>query len=106
MTNLMDTSDVKSLVGMKIAQDSGVKTSSLDPSAAKKAAQEFESLFLGQMMQHMMSSVSTDPVFGGGPGEDMFKSVMVDEWAKEAAKSGGVGLSSAIQRELLKTQEV
>lgn len=103
---LSDTSPVQSLVGMKLAQESGTKTTAFDATTAKKAAQEFESLFLSQMMQHMMSGVSTDPVFGGGEGEKMFKSVLVDEWAKQATQAGGVGLSSAIQSQLMKTQEV
>lgn len=99
-------SNVQSLLGMKMAQQSAVKTTTTDAKAAEKAAQEFESLFLGQMMQHMMAGVGSDAVFGGGSGEQMFKSVLVDEWAKEAAKAGGVGLSGAIQQQLLKNQEV
>ena len=104
--DMTDTSNVQSLAGMKLAQQSGTKTTALSTEQAQKVAKEFESLFLGQMMQHMMSGVGTDPLFGGGSGEEMFKSVMVDEWAKQATQAGGIGLSDSIQRQLLKTQEV
>lgn len=101
-----DNNGIMTLAGMKLAQESPVKTTNLDPAAAKTAAKQFESMFLSQMMQHMMEGVNTNPVFGGGKGEEMFKSVMVDEWAKKATAAGGIGLSAAIQRQLMKTQEV
>lgn len=101
-----DNNNVMTLAGMKLAQETPVKTTTADPAAAKAAAKQFESMFLSQMMQQMMSGVGADPMFGGGQGEEMFKSVLVDEWAKKATAAGGVGLSDAIQRQLLKTQEV
>ena len=101
-----DSNNVMTIAGMKLAQEAPVKTTGLDPEAAKAAAKQFESMFLSQMMQQMMSSVKADPMFGGGKGEEMFKSVLVDEWAKKATAAGGIGLSDAVQRQLMKTQEV
>ena len=76
-----------------------------DPAVAKKVAQQFEGTFITQFLGEMFSGISTDGPFGGGQGEEMFRSLMMDEYGKQIAAQGGFGLSSAIQRELLKTQE-
>ncbi|HUO99307.1 MAG TPA: rod-binding protein [Rhizomicrobium sp.] len=74
--------------------------------AAKKAAQDFESVFLSQMLGSMFEGISTDPPFGGGQGEEVFRSLMIDEYGKQIASQGGIGLADSITRELLKGQEV
>ena len=67
-------------------------------------AQAFESSFLSIMLQQMFSGVQTSAPFGGGPGEDMFKSFMTDAFAKQMAKGGGVGVADAVTKEMLKMQ--
>jgi Rod binding domain-containing protein len=71
---------------------------------AKDAAQKFESQFLAQMVGQMFEGVKTDGPFGGGFGEEMFRSVMADAMADKMTKAGGIGLSDTIQREILKMQ--
>jgi Rod binding domain-containing protein len=73
---------------------------------AKKLAQQFEGVFVSQMLGEMFEGISTDGPFGGGEGEGMFRSLMIDEYGKQIAAQGGIGLAPAITRELLKTQEV
>jgi len=73
---------------------------------ARKTAQEFEAFFLGQMLQPMFSNISAEEPFGGGPGEDIWRSMQVDEFGKAIAKSGGIGIGDALFREILKMQEV
>lgn len=70
----------------------------------KQTAQEFEASFLSVMMQQMFAGVSTDGPFGGGPGEAMFRSVLTDAMAKQVARTGGVGIAPAVEREMLKLQ--
>lgn len=70
----------------------------------KETAQNFEASFLSVMMQQMFEGVKTAAPFGGGQGEEMFKSVMADAMSKQVAKAGGVGLSHTIEREMLKLQ--
>ena len=77
-----------------------------DPLAAKKAATAFEGVFITQFVSEMFSGISTDGPFGGGQGEEMFRSLMIDEYGKQIAAQGGFGLSDAVQRQLLKTQEI
>ena len=72
---------------------------------AKTAAQNFEGVFLSQFLGQMFEGISTDGPFGGGQGEQMFRSLMLDEYGKQIAAQGGIGLASSVTRELLKTQE-
>ncbi|HVV64474.1 MAG TPA: rod-binding protein [Rhizomicrobium sp.] len=74
--------------------------------AAKKAAQEFEGVLISQMLSDMFDGVKTDGPFGGGPGEEMFRSLMIDQYGKQIAAQGGLGLSGEITRELLNRQEL
>jgi len=52
----------------------------------------------------MFSSIKADETFGGGQGEDMFRSLMVDQYAKGLQQRGGLGLASAVQAQILKNQ--
>jgi Rod binding domain-containing protein len=70
----------------------------------KETADNFEASFLSALLQPVFDSISTAPPFGGGQGEDAFKSFMVDAIAKQTVKAGGIGLSADIQREMLKMQ--
>jgi flagellar protein FlgJ len=69
-----------------------------------KTAQDFEASFLSVMLQSMFQGVKQQEPFGGGQGEEMFKSFMSEAMAKQMAKAGGIGLSKAVQAEMLKMQ--
>jgi peptidoglycan hydrolase FlgJ len=71
---------------------------------AKTTAQAFEASFLSSMLQQMFAGVKTDGPFGGGFGEEMFRSVMTDAMGRQMAKAGGVGIADTVQREILKLQ--
>lgn len=69
-----------------------------------KTAQDFEASFLSVMLQSMFEGVKQQEPFGGGQGEDMFKSFMSEAMAKQMARTGGVGLAKSVQNEMLKMQ--
>ena len=69
-----------------------------------QTAQNFEASFLTTMLQTMFQSVSTSPPFGGGEGEDMWKSFLGEAMAKQMARRGGIGVSNAVEKEMLKLQ--
>ncbi|MEW5687836.1 MAG: rod-binding protein [Pseudomonadota bacterium] len=79
-------------------------TADLARGKAKDAAQKFESQFLSTMLQHMFEGIETDGPFGGGEGEQMFRSLMTEAMGKQMTKAGGIGLTDTIQREILKMQ--
>jgi flagellar protein FlgJ len=76
-----------------------------DPAAATKAAKDFEAVFINQILGAMFESIPTDGPFGGGPGEGIFRSMMIDQYSKTIAAQGGFGLADAVKRELLQAQE-
>ncbi|HYG88851.1 MAG TPA: rod-binding protein [Azospirillum sp.] len=82
--------------------------SKVDPATRaklRKAADEFEAQFFGQMLAPMFETIETDPTFGGGHGEEMFRSLLVNEYGKQVSQRGGFGISDAVYRELLRAQE-
>ena len=73
--------------------------------AATKSAKEFEGVFIAQFLGSMFQGIPTDGPMGGGQGEEMFRSLMVNEYAKSIADKGGFGLANAVSRQLLRHQE-
>src|SRR3954468_18267886 len=69
-----------------------------------ETARKFESQFLSIMLQQMFEGVKTSAPFGGGPGEDMFKSFMTDAMGQQMTRAGGIGIAETVQREMLKLQ--
>ena len=73
--------------------------------AAKKAGKDYEGVFISEFMGQMFDGISTDGPFGGGQGEQMFRSLMLDQYGKQIAARGGFGLSDVITKQLLAHQE-
>lgn len=69
-----------------------------------KTAEAFEGQFLGIMLQSMFQGTDADAPFGGGQGEQMFRSFLTDAIAKQTVKAGGLGIAAVVQREMLKLQ--
>jgi Rod binding domain-containing protein len=46
-----------------------------------------------------------DEVFGGGHGEEMWRSMLNQEYGKEVAKSGRLGIADNVTKAMLKMQE-
>jgi Rod binding domain-containing protein len=73
---------------------------------AREAAESFEAFFISQMLADMFAGIETDPLFGGGPGETVFRSLMIDEYGKSVASTGGVGIADSVLREIVRLQEI
>jgi peptidoglycan hydrolase FlgJ len=76
-----------------------------DPAAARKTAEDFESFFLSQSFESMFAGVDADSVFGGGSAETVYRSLLLQEYSKVAARRGGIGIANAVQQEVLRAQE-
>src|SRR3546814_4296075 len=76
-----------------------------DRAAAREAAENFEAVFVSQMVSHMFAGIQEDSLFGGGQAGDLFGSMLHDEYGRALAKSGGVGLADQVMRQILKLQE-
>ena len=79
------------------------------PGAAQawKSAQDFEAMALSQFLAPMFESVdSSKSMFGGGEGEATFRPMLTQEYGKQLAKAGGLGLALPIYHQILHLQEV
>jgi flagellar protein FlgJ len=72
----------------------------------ESAATEYTSIFFSQLLQGMFSGRETDPMFGGGHGEDVYKDMLITEYGKILAQDDKTGVEEALKRTLLKLQEV
>ena len=77
-----------------------------NPAALRRAAEDFEAFIITQMFEYMIVDVDTDGPFGGGPGERIFRSLLMQEYGAATAKQGGFGIADTIVRQMLATQEV
>lgn len=89
----------------KMSQLERAKRAAKSKNEIDRVAEDYEAVFLSQMLQHMFAGVDLDPT-ADGPGEDIYKSMMVDEYGKILARSGGIGVADYVKREMLKMQEV
>jgi len=72
---------------------------------ARKTGEEFEAFFLTQMLEHMFKGVPTDGYFGGGYGEGVYRTLMLQEYGRVLSKAGGIGVADMVGRELMRLQE-
>jgi len=70
-----------------------------------KAAQEFEAMFLAQLLQPMFEGVEMSPMGGDSPGSGVYKEMLVKEYGKAVAEAGGIGIADQVQQEMLRLQE-
>jgi Rod binding domain-containing protein len=94
-------SAMTALQNQPLAAPAGFK----NDAAMDKAAKEFEGVFITQFLGSMFSGIKTDGPTGGGQGEEMFRSMMIDKYAEGLVKQGGFGLASSIKAQMLKMQE-
>jgi Rod binding domain-containing protein len=70
----------------------------------RRAAEDFEAVFLGQFVAGMMHGLSAEGPLGGG--DDPFAAMLREEYGRLIARSGGIGIAASVMRQLLRAQEV
>lgn len=71
----------------------------------RKVAEDFEAVFIGQMLKPLFENLGAEEPFSGGESEKMWRGLQVDEYGKAITKAGGIGLSDTILKEMIKLQE-
>lgn len=72
----------------------------------KQTAQDFEKVFLEQSFDRIAQGGGEDgPLGASGTGGDVYRSMLVKEYAGEVVKSGGVGIADAVYKQMLQIQE-
>ena len=106
----MSSLDLQMQTDMAMSQSRKLPNTNLGKDAnvdrIRDTAVEFEAMFISQMMRPMFEGIKTAAPFGGGAGEDMWRSLQIDEYGKSIARSGGIGIADAVMQEMLKMQEM
>lgn len=71
----------------------------------EKVSQDFESLFIGMMLEHMFTDSVGDHAFGDKETADVYKGMVTEQYGKEIARAGGIGIAGYVKTELLRLQE-
>lgn len=70
----------------------------------KEAADDFEAMFVSEMLNNMYDQVEVDPLFGGGQAEETWRGMITQEYGKEIVKAGGIGMSKEIMAKMIEMQ--
>jgi Rod binding domain-containing protein len=69
-------------------------------------AQNYESMFLETVFKQMTSGLTGEgPLGTEGDGGEIWRGMLVDEYARKVNTSGGVGIADSVYRELIRIQE-
>ena len=85
-------------------QDALTKVSTAAQAKAKSTATDFEAMFLNSMFSEMTSGLKGEGPFGDTPGTGVWRSMLTEQYSKNFAKAGGVGISSEVFRTLILQQ--
>jgi len=69
--------------------------------SARKVSREFEAVFTGFMLKSMRETVGKDTLTGGGRGEEVYRSLLDQEYALTVAQQGSLGLANTIEKQIL-----
>jgi flagellar protein FlgJ len=65
-----------------------------------KVCQDFEAIFIKQMLNAMKQTVPKTGLMDGGFAEEIFEDMLYDEYAQAMAKTAQFGLSNLLYRQL------
>ena len=71
---------------------------------AKATATDFEAMFLNSMFSQMTSGIKGEGPFGDTTGTGVWRSMLTEQYSKNFAKAGGVGISNDVYRTLILRQ--
>lgn len=106
-TTIPDTSDAAAERARQLQRqsNSGGALSEKQRLQAKKVSQDFEALMVGMMMKSMRETVGKDKLTGGGHGEEVYSSMLDQEYAAASVKrGGGLGLAKLIEKDIIRQE--
>jgi len=95
------------MASLAIGPTPALPTTNVSPAVAAKArakAQDFEAVFLNSMFGHMFAHVSEGP-YSGGEAAKTWRSFLTEEYSKNFAKAGGIGIADSVYKQLIAVQE-
>ena len=80
------------------------KVSPQQQAKAQASATDFEAMFLNSMFSQMTAGLKGDGPFGDTPSTGVWRSMLTEQYSKQFARAGGVGIASEVYRTLIVTQ--
>lgn len=71
-----------------------------DRAVLKKVSQEFEAIFIGEMLKEMRNTPLGNGLLGQDPASKMYQEMSDQALARNMAESGGIGIARMIESEL------
>ena len=88
----------------RAASNGGAGLTEKQRQQAKKVSQDFEALFVGMMMKSMRATVGKDKLTGGGHGDEVYLSMLDQEYAAASVKRGGLGIAKMIEKDIIRQE--
>jgi Rod binding domain-containing protein len=80
------------------------KVSPQQQAKSQKTATDFEAMFLNSMFSQMTSGLKGEGPFGDTTGTGVWRSMLTEQYSKNFAKAGGVGVATEVYRTLIMQQ--
>jgi Rod binding domain-containing protein len=80
------------------------KVSPQGQAKAKSTATDFEAMFLNSMFSQMTNGLKGEGPFGDTTGTGVWRSMLTEQYSKNFAKAGGIGISKDVYRTLILQQ--
>ena len=71
----------------------------------RKQAEDLEGVFLNLLTKEMFATAKSENGFGGGFGEDTWRSMQAEQLANTMAQNGGLGIADQILGDMIALQE-
>ena len=66
----------------------------------RKACEDFEAIFVKQMLKSMKSTISKNGLLDGGFAEEIYDDMLYDEYAKKMTKTANFGIADSLYKQL------
>lgn len=94
----MEITTIRSTPSAAAANEGG------QPHTLREATQEFESLLIAQLLKTMRGTVPESGLMGSGSGQQLFREMLDQEFARQIAFAGGFGLGEIVYRQMAGSQ--
>lgn len=81
-------------------QNEAARKRMLSKEEIESVAQDFESVAITKMLQHMYEGVKVDPIFSSSSTEGIYKDLLLTEYGKIISENGGIGIKDSIVRDM------
>ncbi|MBN2617049.1 MAG: rod-binding protein [Spirochaetales bacterium] len=98
MNNLIDTDQLIGNTKATSLKKSIERTA--DDKKLRETCEEFEAMFIKQMLSAMKSTVNKSDLIKENMGEKIFDDMLYDEYAKKMSKTAGLGIADMMYKQL------